>query len=244
MAQEKKILVVAAHTADWLWRSGGTIAKYAASGADIHIVCLTFGARGESGELWKTPGQTTENVKKLRYEETMTAASIVGVKKVEIWDFDDCVLEVNQEITKKLAGKIREVRPNFIITHDKGDNTNPDHGIASEIVFLASVMSIQSGIDINGLLPAPQMAIYGVEPSQTEGSGFMPQVYIDITETWEKKIEAMDCIVSQKNTPEIHRRISTHRGWQARRLSGNTDIKFAEAFSMRYPVVASEFPCR
>lgn len=242
--KDKRVLVVGAHAADWLWRSGGTIAKYVAHGAEVHIVCLTFGVRGESSALWKSPEQTAEKVKKLRYDETIVAANVLGVKKIEIWDFDDCVLEVNQEILEKLAGKIREVCPNMIITHDEGDNTNPDHGIASDIVWKASVMAIQNGISINGLPPAERMAIYGFEPSQTEGSGFVPQIYIDITETWEKKNEAMSRIAAQKQVPEIHQRINTHRGWQARRLSGDKCIQYAEAYSTRYPIVCSEFPSR
>ena len=48
-----KLLVISAHSADFVWRSGGTIAKSVEQGAETLVVCLSFGERGESGELWK-----------------------------------------------------------------------------------------------------------------------------------------------------------------------------------------------
>ena len=52
MFSDQRLLVVSAHSADWVWRSSGTIAKYLAGGAQVYVVCLTYGARGESGPLW------------------------------------------------------------------------------------------------------------------------------------------------------------------------------------------------
>lgn len=50
MLSEQRLLVVSAHSADWVWRSSGTIAKYLAGGAQVFVVCLTYGARGERSE--------------------------------------------------------------------------------------------------------------------------------------------------------------------------------------------------
>jgi LmbE family N-acetylglucosaminyl deacetylase len=41
MIAGKSMLVVSAHAADYVWRSGGTIAKYIAEGADVHVVVLS-----------------------------------------------------------------------------------------------------------------------------------------------------------------------------------------------------------
>ena len=49
MIKGKKVLVVSAHAADYVWRSGGTIAKYIKHGAEVHVVVLSFGIRGERG---------------------------------------------------------------------------------------------------------------------------------------------------------------------------------------------------
>lgn len=42
MIKGKKVLVVSAHAADYVWRSGGTIAKYIKHGAEVHVVVLSF----------------------------------------------------------------------------------------------------------------------------------------------------------------------------------------------------------
>ena len=51
MIEGKKVLVVSAHAADYVWRAGGTIAKYIKHGAQVHVVVLSFGVRGESNDL-------------------------------------------------------------------------------------------------------------------------------------------------------------------------------------------------
>ena len=58
MIEGKKVLVVSAHAADYVWRAGGTIAKYIKHGAEVHVVVLSFGVRGESNDLWKQEGAT------------------------------------------------------------------------------------------------------------------------------------------------------------------------------------------
>ena len=242
MFSDQRLLVVSAHSADWVWRSSGTIAKYLAGGAEVYVVCLTYGARGESAALWRTPGQTAENVKKIRYQESMNAAKVLGVTNFEMWDFDDCMLQVEPEILQKLNEKIREVQPTVIVTHDKCDVTNPDHGFARDIVYRAAIMAKQNGIESGGLKPAKAAPIYGFEASEPERSGYVPAVYIDITDFFEKKLEAMKCIETQTEGPFIHTRLSTHRGWQASRTIGDKNIKYAESFTVSDPLVVAQLP--
>jgi 4-oxalomesaconate hydratase len=49
-----RMLVVSAHAADFVWRAGGAIAAVTAAGGAAHVVALSYGERGESGELWRT----------------------------------------------------------------------------------------------------------------------------------------------------------------------------------------------
>jgi 4-oxalomesaconate hydratase len=55
----ERIMVVGAHAADFVWRAGGVIAKTTQSGGVASVIALSYGERGESGELWKEPGQTS-----------------------------------------------------------------------------------------------------------------------------------------------------------------------------------------
>lgn len=76
----KKILVVGAHSADFVWRAAGTIATITSEGGNASVIALSYGERGESGELWKEPNQTVENVKRIRHEEAQAAAEVVGAE--------------------------------------------------------------------------------------------------------------------------------------------------------------------
>jgi 4-oxalomesaconate hydratase len=120
--------------------------------------------------------------------------------------------------------------------------TNPDHGFASEIVYRAAIMAKQAGIESGGFKHTKAVPIYGFEASESERSGFVPAVYIDITDFFEKKLEAMKCIETQTEGPFIHTRLNTHRGWQASRTIGDKNIKYAEAFTMSDPLVVAELP--
>ena len=60
---------VSAHSADFVWRAAGAIATVVEAAATAHVVSLSYGERGESGELWKQEGQTTRSVKEIRHGE-------------------------------------------------------------------------------------------------------------------------------------------------------------------------------
>lgn len=237
---QEKVLVVSAHTADWIWRCSGAVLTYLHGGADVTVVCLTHGARGESGELWKKEGMTTELVKKTRREEVEFVAEKMGVQHLEVWDYDDCPLVMSPEILQRLNVKIREVRPTVIITHDNADWTNGDHAVAHEITAQALLMARQRGIESEGLAPIKNVQIYGMEPGFAEHSEFIPQVYIDITNVYEEKEAAMACVKSQPATPIRHTYAALIRGKQAKVMPGGSSITYAECFSTRFPIIAKD----
>ena len=81
--REKNALVVSAHSADFVWRAGGAIALHVEQGYQVHIVCLSFGERGESAKLWRKGNMTEETVKHHRREEAQAAAD-TGVQLIVI----------------------------------------------------------------------------------------------------------------------------------------------------------------
>ena len=75
----KKLLVVGAHSADYVWRAGGTIAKVVEQGGEVLNLALSYGERGESGVLWKeNPNRSVEEVKQIRHEMSVQASAILG----------------------------------------------------------------------------------------------------------------------------------------------------------------------
>src|SRR3954452_22447455 len=74
----RRLLVVGAHSADFVWRAGGVIAVTTAVGGAAQVLALSYGEQGESGELWKEPGMTVERVKEVRRGEAERAAAHLG----------------------------------------------------------------------------------------------------------------------------------------------------------------------
>jgi 4-oxalomesaconate hydratase len=244
MIEGKKVLVVSAHAADYVWRAGGTIAKYIKHGADVHVVVLSFGVRGESAAQWKMPGATYGSVKQNRLEETSKAAEILGLKNIEFWDLQDYPMTpfLTDDMRKRMVRKIREVRPDIIITHDRNgaDILNPDHNAVAEFVFESSIHANSRGIIIDGLPNTKQMRLFGFEPHQTELSKFVPNELVDITEVYDQKVAAMKCFQSQSHLIEYYTERAHLRGNHLRRISGNQSYKYGEAFTNFFPVAGDE----
>lgn len=244
MISGKKVLVVSAHAADYVWRSGGTIAKYIKNGAEVHVVVLSFGIRGESNDLWKREGATNDSVREIRFAETTEAAKALGIQFIEFWDLPDYPMDqsLTPEIQERLIRKIREVQPDIILTHDKnGDDVlNPDHNVVSQFVFACSIQSNSSGVQIEGTKTTSQMRLFGFEPHQTELSNFKPGSLVDITETYDQKVTAMNCFKAQGHLIEYYRERAFLRGNHIRRISGNQAYKYAECFSNFFPVAGEE----
>jgi 4-oxalomesaconate hydratase len=239
--KDKRVLVISGHAADYVWRAGGTIAKYIKHGVDVKVVVLSFGVRGESNDLWNVEGQTAEKVKQIRFEETSAAAKCLGVTDIEFWDYTDYYMDLEQEDhINRMVTLIRKFEPYHIITHGSLDLLNPDHDAVNRFVFKASVLAISNGVRIEGTNTSKQCRIFGFEPHQSEICNFKPEVIIDITETMDMKIAAMNCFKAQSHLIEYYTDLAFRRGNHARRLSGNKNYKFAEAFSRRFPYVGEE----
>src|SRR3982075_3714256 len=110
-----RMLVIGAHSADFVWRSGGAVAVTTANGGTAKVIALSYGERGESGELWKEEGQTVENVKKIRHGEAERAATALGAE-FECLDLGDYPLEIGRDALILIADKIREFAPDALIT--------------------------------------------------------------------------------------------------------------------------------
>lgn len=235
------LLVVSAHAADFVWRGGGTIAKYVNHGANVSLVVLSYGARGESGHLWKIKDQTLDNVREIRHSEIEDAAESLGVTNLEIWDYEDYLMHITPDRINQMVRKIREVQPDYILTHGPTDAFNPDHETVSKLVFEASVLSISQGVKIEGLPPIVQAGIFGFEPHQSEISDFKPDVIIDITDSYEQKKKAMNCFQAQPHLIDYYDAKAKMRGNHARRCSGIQKYQYAEAFSRFFPYVGGGF---
>jgi 4-oxalomesaconate hydratase len=233
----KKILVVGAHSADFVWRAAGTIAVITSQGGSALVVALSYGERGESGELWKEPNQTVENVKHIRHAEANTAAEAVGAEFLCL-DLGDYPLNITDAAVGQLVNVIQEFKPNIVLTHNPVDPFNPDHPVASQITQRARVLCTGAGVAsaFSRIVPPD---LYYFEPHQPELCEFKPNVFVDITSVMEMKIRAMDAMKAQTYLRSYYGELASRRANHARRISGMENVKFAEAHFRTLPWVVN-----
>jgi 4-oxalomesaconate hydratase len=75
----RRLLVVGAHSADFVWRAAGTIAVATSQGGSATVIALSYGELRESGALWKEPNQSVEKVKCITIKSPITSSD--GEKK-------------------------------------------------------------------------------------------------------------------------------------------------------------------
>jgi 4-oxalomesaconate hydratase len=234
----RKILVVSAHAADFVWRAGGAIACAAKGGAAVHVLCLTFGERGESQGLWKEPGMTLDRVKATRRDESSAAADLLGAT-ISFLDADDYPIRATDTLYAGVVDCMRAVQPDVIITHAAADPYNLDHALTHEVVLRSRMIAQADGHDRSTEpIGAPQVLQF--EPHQPEQCGFVPNLLLDVSDRFERKVEAMKIMDAQNHLVEYYTDLGRRRGVQARRNGGVASIQYAEAFQRVFPVVGGE----
>jgi 4-oxalomesaconate hydratase len=234
----RRLLVIGAHSADFVWRAGGAVAVTTAAGGEARVIALSYGERGESGELWKEPGQTLERVKEIRHGEAERAAAALGAE-FRCLDLGDYPLDIDTPALQQIADEIRQFAPDVLLTHTIVDPFNPDHGAAGVAVDRAR--SLAAGAGVPSAFPTvrpPELLLF--EPHQPELCGFVPTTFLDITGVYEQKLAAMAEMKAQAYLQSYYAERAEHRANHARRASGNSDVRHAEAFQRVIPQVVSE----
>ena len=228
----KTLLVIGAHSADFVWQAAGTIAVTTSQGGGATVIALSYGERGESGELWKAPGQTVENVKRIRHAE---AAAAVGAA-FRCLDLGDYPLDITDAAMEQLVALFRDLQPDIVLTHTPVDPFNPDHPVASQAVQKARLLAAGAGVAsaFKRIIPSD---LYFFEPHQPELSEFVPNTFVDITPVMDRKVMAMQAMQAQGYLQSYYTELAARRGNHARRISGMEDVKHAEALQRTLPWV-------
>jgi len=231
------MLVIGAHSADFVWRAGGAIAVTTRAGGTARVIALSYGERGESGELWKQDDQTIDNVKRVRHGEAERAAAALGADFVAM-DLGDYPLQIDGDALLAIADRIREFAPDVLITHTDTDPFNPDHPVAYAAVNRARSLAAGAGVQSAfATVRPPEFFLF--EPHQPELCNFLPTTFVDITSVMDAKRAAMAEMKAQAYLQTYYAERADHRGNHARRSSGNADIRQAEAFQRVTPQVVS-----
>lgn len=242
MSASKTALVISAHAADFVWRCGGAIALHQKLGYEVTVACLSYGERGESARLWKE-GKTLDEVKSIRRGEAENAARALNVHDIQFFDLGDYPLVVDHDAKMRLVDLLRTVQPQFMLCHSQYDPYNTDHmyatKVAMEVRMIAQAWGHNPGEKVLG---APQLYLF--EPHQTEQMGWKPDTFLDITEVWDQKRAAIECMEGQHHLWDFYTNVAENRGNHFRRNSGGQaggrPAKYAEGFQSVYPRTVDE----
>ena len=180
----RKILLIAAHPDDEVLGCGGTIAKHVMQGDEVYCLILGEGVTSRYSQR----EEAEVELKQLK-SEAEEAAKILGIKEVFFRDFPDNRFDAVPLLTivKAVEEVKEEIKPSIIYTHHHGD-LNIDHQITFQAV-LTACRPVKDEI---------VREIYSFEvPSSTEWNSppannyFMPTVFVDISQTFDKKIAAL-----------------------------------------------------
>ena len=220
-----KVLVVVAHPDDEVLGCGGTIAKHSALGDKVYCLILSEGvtSRYDNRETAIQLHSVVEEIKQLK-KEAEEATNILGIKQVFFYNFPDQQFDTVPllEIIKTIERIKSKIRPDIIYTHYEHD-LNLDH----RITFQACLTAIRP-------LDTIVKEIYSFEvPSSTEWNThtFTPNVFIDISNTFDKKIEALKCYESEMR-PYPHPRSVQAIEALAKYRGSQSGLQLAETFRL------------
>lgn len=166
------VLAVGAHPDDIELGCGGTLAKIQGMGGEIHCTVMT-----------KCEEERSENQRNRRFMEFEEASRVLGAKTARAYDFPDRQLPAHSVEIMDIFGAMQdELEPDLVLIPWMEDS-HQDHSAVAH----AAIRSFRR----NETLIQYEILRYG---SHT----FTPNLFVDITEHLETKLQALDCYGSQK----------------------------------------------
>lgn len=216
-----RILVVAPHADDEVLGVGGTIAKYASNGDQVYVIIMTNAYMGDP-KLFSEDG-----IKRVR-TEALEAHKVLGVKETFFLDFPAPRLNSFPfyKISLELNKVFDSIKPNVLYLPHPGD-LHLDHNA----VYMSALVSARPhSSSIKEIYCYETLSETDWAPRQGDHM-FKPNVYEDITEYMDTKIEALSCFKSQIQSDPHTRSLSSIKSL-ARFRGGTANVLFAESFEL------------
>ena len=227
----KRVMSIHAHPDDQEFSIGGTLAKWAQAGCEIISVIITSGDSGSNDPA--KDGSHKQELAELREQEQLAANAILGIQHTVFLRYPDGELEPTLALRKELTRLIRQFRPDTVSTGNPegwfyGDEylNHPDHRAAAQAACEAVFPSAGTRLIFPDLLAAgyephdvKRLYIHGTEKSNT---------WVDITDTMDVKIEALQKHASQINPDEVGKWMTE---W-AQEEAKDKEMKYAESYKV------------
>jgi LmbE family N-acetylglucosaminyl deacetylase len=212
-------LAVFAHPDDAELACFGTLAALRRQGYALCALSLTDGRNSNAEQSH------------LRTKEARMAAELVGCELI-VEGFEDGHLAPHREVFGRIEAHVRRIQPAIVLTHYPGDREHQDHQMIGKITTAVAQRSGDVGLVLQS------------EPPYLADS-FTPQLYSDITDFMDLKLEAIACYKSEANKPFMSRDLVMTRGkWRAHQAGAHGDgenPRFYEAFVVAKAMLSFPF---
>lgn len=224
MIKPAHVMVITPHPDDAEFGVAGTVARWTGEGKDVIYVVCTNGDKGTSD-----PTVKPDELARIREQEQLTAAKLLGVRKVIFLRHPDQALEDTPEFRKEIVRLIRTYRPETVVTADPYRRYiwHRDHRITGQVTLDAIfpyARDFHSYPDLlkEGLPPhkVKEVLLWGAQE---------PNYRTDITTTFATKVAALRCHKSQiSDNPSdgLEERLRERH----KALAHGEDYELAEAF--------------
>lgn len=191
-----RVLVVTAHPDDVDFGASATIAAWTDAGVEVAYGIVTL---GDAGGFDETP---REQMPVLREAEQRAAAKLLGVTDVTFLGYPDGRVYVTHELRRDIARQIRRVRPQRVLTQSPQRNwqriapSHPDHLAVGEATLCAVYPDARNPFAHPELLATEGLEAW-VVPEVWLMGGPQANHYVDVTDTFHRKLEALRAHASQ-----------------------------------------------
>jgi LmbE family N-acetylglucosaminyl deacetylase len=227
----QRAMSIQAHPDDQEFSIGGTLAKWSKAGCEIISVIITSGDSGSNDP--SKDGSYKPVLAELREKEQLAANNVLGIQETIFLRYPDGELEPTIALRKDLTRLIRKYKPDTVLTGNPeawfyGNEylNHPDHRAAAQAACEATFPSAGSRLMFADLLPAgyephevKRLYVHGTEKSDT---------WVDITETMDVKIKALQQHASQVPVDEVGKWMTEWAEEEAK----DKGMKYAESYKV------------
>jgi LmbE family N-acetylglucosaminyl deacetylase len=236
-------LVVAAHPDDPDFGVAGTAARLARDGHEVHYLMLTSGDAGT-----EDPTLPPVELMRLREAEQEAAGRILGLSSVQFLRYPDGELEPTLELRKKIVRVMRQLRADVVLCQDPRslvdeDSTylnHPDHRAAGQVALDAAFPAAGNPSAFRELLAEGLKAHKVKEVWLYFTGGQHLNHFVDITETFEQKVQALSAHASQLGDWATSGGLRTEMTKWATETASRHQLAFSHAEAFQRIVLESE----
>jgi len=218
------IMVITAHPDDAEFGVAGSVARWTREKKSVVYVVCTSGDKGTSDRTLRP-----EDLMRVREQEQQAAAELLGVREVVFLRYQDQTLEDTPAFRKHIVEILRNFRPYTVVSMDPYRRYiwHRDHRILGQVVMDAVFPFARDH------MAYPDLLDKGLEPHKVRELLFFGtediNYHSDITTTFDHKLEALRCHVSQVRELGIDN-LGTWLRQRCRQMAKGSSFELAEAF--------------